>query len=247
MRRLAWISGLAAVCLAGLVGCGGGNPPEPVAGPTAPPATGTPSPGAPAAGVPVAAASPMEEPYVPAADPLRKPDANAAETLRHFLMAMVERNQAVLQQVTLNHPELPVLWQGEKPPADYLADARQEIAAITFYRVLPGDTVLGLDGKEMLIKETDIQSHQLLLTFDENPIPFFLEQQQGVWKVHAAPIIATRKIAAAEAALEAQENATAGQPPSQPGVQPAEQLGTRPGETAVPPGGTPGTAPGTLR
>lgn len=233
MRRAGWWSefglGLATLA-AGLAGCGGSNPTPPAANPA-----GTPvSANTPAAN-PGTAPGP-EAPYVePANDPARQPPAAAAEALRQFLLAMVGRDEAGLRRLTLNHPELPVLWQGERPPDDYLADAHKEIAGIAFYRVLPGDTVLDLEGKEMLVKEGDIKAGWTMLTFDENPIPFFLQEDQGQWKVHAAPIITTRKIAAAEAQMDALENE--GQPSlEQPGVQPAEQLGSRPGDT-VPPGG----------
>lgn len=167
----------------------------------------------------------------------RTPEPAAADTLRKFLYAIVERDQATLQSISLPHPDLSLLWVGEKPEAEYLADAKKEIDSIAFSKLLPGDKMIDLSGAEMTIKATDVKEGQLLVTFNENPIPFFLEKQAGTWRIHPAPIIASRKAAIAEmqaAEVDAQKGTPEQPPVQQPAVQTADQLGsgvgTRPAE-----------------
>jgi len=164
----------------------------------------------------------------PAPPAERTPEQAASDTLRKFLYAMVERDQATIESISLPHPELSLLWMGEKQDPDYLIDAKKEIDSIAFSKLLPGDNMVDLSGKPMVVKEGDVKANELMVTFNENPIPFFLEKTDGAWKVHPTPIIASRKAAIAE--FEAQnaeaEKGSPAQPPvQQPAVQTADQLG----------------------
>jgi hypothetical protein len=181
--------------------------------------------------------------------PERQPTADAVATLKAFLLAMLQRDQKAIEQLTYEHPDRAILWHDTPPPAEILAEAKAQIDSIQFHKVTPGDQILGLDGKPLVVKEGDLKPNQIMLTFAENPIPFFLEQEAGAWRVHATPIITIKRSSLEDAQAEAAAQALlgpdtkplgpGGQTVQQPAVVPADNLGPPPGVSQLPPGVTP--------
>lgn len=219
-----WTS-LAVVPLVALAAGCGGPPDAPAANGNHAPASAT------ANGNDTTPTPEVEQPVVAVPDPAppsdRALDQAATDTLRKLLYSMVERDQKTIEAICLPHPELAMLWFGEKRDAEELALLKNEIDTIAFSKLLPGDTMIDLSGKPIEIKPGDVKENQLLVTFPSNPITFFLEKQEGVWKVHPTPIIASRKasIAADQAAESEAQNGPSAQPAvQQPGIQTADQL-----------------------
>lgn len=217
IRSLAYVVLSLATCLLVAVGCSS-SAPEPDQA-----ASGQPnSPGQPAATEPVRTAA---ETATPGDNPRKPADPQAVAVLRQFMLAVFENDEAQLRAVSVDHPELNVLLSTEPAAPDAVREARDHVASIEFHSLAAGDKIF-LYGQPYVLEPGDIQPGELMLTFEGNEHPFFLQKQPTGWKVRPESVISVVKAARQAETPDAAAPATAGQNVPQPSVQSAEQLGS---------------------
>lgn len=124
----------------------------------------------------------------------READLSTPEAaVRAFLLAVVESDENRIRQVTVPNPDLSILWQAKRPPPDVFESMRNYYRSVPLRCLKVGETVVYPRGKKVVLGERDINATRQQVTHPDNPIPFFVVQVDGQWKVDAWTVIAVRK------------------------------------------------------
>jgi hypothetical protein len=166
-------------------------------------------------GVPSVAVS--KEPSKPAATGTNTPE----ETLKDFLTAMIENDQAGIQRTALPNPELSLLWHSDKLTPAQKAIARAEINPSSFRRLKVGDRVKLPGGQKIVFDKNWINDRRQAISVSDGPLPFILVKVKDEWRVDATPLIAGRLAAAAVG----ERHTAAGRPNWVPDAKWLNQLG----------------------
>ena len=123
---------------------------------------------------------------------VKKSDPTPESVLKEFLMAVVVADLARIDAVSLPHPDVDVLAQGQPVPAKAEGEQRTQLDATHFVRLKRGDKVTLPGGQQLVMDESHVNENRVQLTFTGNPVPFILVREDGQWKVEPDTLIAAR-------------------------------------------------------
>ena len=116
---------------------------------------------------------------------------------RRFFIAFFTQDEESLKDLCLPHPELHVMWGGERLPPDYLEVVKRMIATSPAKIVKPGDMFM-IGGKvfEMQAYDATVYCPVNFEFWPVFPIPCHREREGDRWRIDAGAWIAARKGAA---------------------------------------------------
>lgn len=118
------------------------------------------------------------------------------EALRSFFAAMLNGDIDSLKTFSIEHEDVGVLVEGERPPKDQLAAALEMFAKTPINSLSVGESFSVGGGSPITVTKSMVSENRKLLTMAGNPAPFPVHKTGEFWKVDPSTIIAARKTAA---------------------------------------------------
>ena len=123
-------------------------------------------------------------------------ETSPESVLRTFLLGIAERDAETLMRVGNGEGPLELLLAGAPLSEAQLSETKQQIKEMEITQLKPGEAIPYPSGGEIKFDEGDINATRLKLMTPTSPLPFDLQQFDGVWYVNVDPIIAVKKAAA---------------------------------------------------
>jgi len=117
------------------------------------------------------------------------------QTLRTFLAALIDRDEATLRAVTLPSDDLKWLLSGQIAPPNKVAEFKAKTVNEPILVLKPGDEVPLSGDRKFIVGPADVTADRAMLLPKAIPLPIRLQKVKGKWLVDAAPLIAGRKAA----------------------------------------------------
>jgi len=117
------------------------------------------------------------------------------DVLRAFLLAltMVDREQGLPH--LLEGTDAEILWQAAPPPRLARPGIEQWLSSLAFRRLQIGDQIALPDGRQLVVSDRHVNDDKVMITWDENPVPFILVKTPSGWRVDARTISMARTAA----------------------------------------------------